>query len=115
MATGQSVRFTYAPAPEFRRISVSGVIGGMTPHGLLLANLFFEKHQLPAEQMGTVHEDGRLELHPVTTPVPIIERELQVALVLTPESALSVAQWLKDNAEAAIAARAQQGVGEKPN
>lgn len=108
MAAPQTVRFVYNSGLDFRRVSVSGVIGGMTPHGLLLANLFFEKHQLPHEQMGTVHENGRLELHPVVTPVPTIERELEVGLLMTPEVALAVANWLKETADAAIAARAQQ-------
>jgi hypothetical protein len=108
MAAAQTVRFVYNSNLDFKRVSVSGVIGGMTPHGLLLANLFFEKHQLPQEQMGTVHEDGRLEIHPVVTSVPTIERELQVGLLMTPEVALSVANWLKETADAAISARAQQ-------
>lgn len=115
MATSQTVRFLYGTSREFRQVSVSGVIGGMTPHGLLLANLFFEKHQLPPEQTGIVHPDGRLELQAVAMPVPTIEREIQVALVMTPEAALSVAQWIKDTAEAAIAARAQAPGPNRPN
>ena len=115
MASGQTVRFVYGSSREFRQVSVSGVIGSMTPHGLLLAHLFFEKHQLPQEQTGIVHPDGRLELPTVPTPVPTLEREIQVALVMTPEVALSVAQWLKDTAEAAIAARAQAPGPNRPN
>jgi hypothetical protein len=105
MAAPQTVKFAYSTADDAKRLAVSGVIGGMTPHGLLLANVFFEKHRLPREQTGIVHPDGRLEITAGPPSEPVIEREIVAGLVMTPEVALSVAQWISDTAHAAIAAR----------
>jgi hypothetical protein len=115
MASQPTVRFIYREAAEFRRVAVSGVIGGMTPAGLLLANLFFERHRFPAEQTANVRPDGTLEPIPPPPETPTIDRDVLVGLQMTPETALSIAAWLKDTAEAALAARAAQSGVVRPN
>jgi hypothetical protein len=115
MASHPTVRFVYREAAEFRRVAVSGVIGGMTPAGLLLANLFFERHRFPAEQTANVRPDGTLEPIPPPPEPPTIDRELLVGLQFTPETALAIAAWLKETAEAALAARATQAGAARPN
>jgi hypothetical protein len=115
MASHSTVRFVYREAPEFRRAAVSGVIGGMTPAGLLLANLFFERHRFPLEQTATVRPDGTLDPIPPSSEPPTVDRELLVGLQMTPETALSIAAWLKETAEAALTARAAQAGVVRPN
>lgn len=115
MAANQTVRFQYPVGRDYRRIPVTGVIGGPTPNGLVVAHLFVETHRLPAEQTGVILPDGQLQMPQASPPEPVIDRELMVGLMMTPEATLSIGQWLVNTANAAITARATQQSPSKPN
>src|SRR5579863_1492977 len=96
----QTVRFQYPASRDYRRVPITGVIGGPTPTGLVIANLFFETSRLPAEQTGVVRPDGQVHISVESTSAQILDRELMIGLVMTPEIALSVGQWLTNAANA---------------
>jgi len=107
MATPQKVRFEYPVNKDYRRLPITGVIGSVTPSGLVMANLFAENHRMPASQTATVQPDGQVQVDPDPATEAVLERELLMGLMMTPETALSVAQWLTNTANAALAARSQ--------
>lgn len=80
---------------DYKIIPVSGVWGGLTPHGLVTCELFMEKLALPERVV--VDETGKeLSRHPDKQ---YVTREIMVGLVMRPEIARSIGEWLIQRAE----------------
>lgn len=80
---------------DYRIHPVSGVWGGLTPHGLISCDFFFERAETP-ERL-TIEDDSReVSRSPET---PMIIRELLAGISLRPEVARSIGQWFIAQAE----------------
>jgi hypothetical protein len=85
-----------------RIITASGVWGGVTPHGMIYFDMFIEKPEAPAETLITVDERTGERHETVETPVePYIERLLVMGVMVRPEIARSIGQWLMEKADEA--------------
>src|SRR5271165_1381549 len=45
------VAFDYIKAPDFRIVWVDGLVGGITPHGMIHCALYAERHAIPRRQV----------------------------------------------------------------
>jgi len=80
-------------AEDYRLHFTNGAYGGLTPHGDLVCNFFFEYRSLPDMETADVI-DGKL--YPIESSSPEVEmiRELQTGVIMTPNEAKNLAQWL---------------------
>jgi len=86
--------------PDYRIVPVSGVMGGMTPQGMVACDLFVERPELPESIVLDVGSDGRampVSHHPQTQ---AMIRESMVGLMIEPHVAKAVGEWLVKQAEA---------------
>jgi hypothetical protein len=100
-----NVRFHHAP--DHRTYHASGVWGGHTPQGDVIASFFFEHQALP---QGLV-----VELDEAGNPGPTerlggseFVREVVTSVVMSPAVALSVGKWLVERARRAGARDAEE-------
>jgi hypothetical protein len=85
-----------------RIITASGVWGGVTPHGMIYFDMFIEKPEAPAETMITIDERTGERTETVETPSePYVERLLVMGVMVRPEIARSIGQWLTEKADEA--------------
>lgn len=72
--------------------------GGITPQGFVCADFFVETSLTPDTVAHALNADGTLgaeiKREPRVDGVARIERRLQVEVLLSPEAARSVAEWL---------------------
>ena len=94
------IRIIYRTAKDYRSVPVSGVYGGINPQGMIHADLFIEKTDIPESTTMRVEEGTgetyELSRNPEQQP---IVRELLVGLVMRPEVAKAVGQWLMHQVE----------------
>ena len=89
----------YSKAANYKRCGVTGAYGGVNPNGEVIADFFVEYKEPPEElhlevRKGKVNEVDRKGGDKFI-------REMQVGLVLRPDIALSVGNWLIRQAEKA--------------
>lgn len=89
----------YIKSAHFRVIHADGVIGGITPQGNVHFALFSDRPAIPKMQVHRLKEDGSLgEMMPDRTVVrPGIIREMDVDVVMRPDAAKSLADWILNN------------------
>ena len=94
-------------AAEYRIISASGVWGGITPHGMIYFDIFLEKPESPAETILMMDEKTGERREIIEEPSePSLERILLTGVMVRPEVARSIGQWLIDKAnESEVLAR----------
>lgn len=84
-------------------IPVSGAVGGPAPNGsMVYAHVYTEFATIPAMEDHSVEEGGRVDLskgHQIRR--GDITRTVLATLVLSPESAIAVGQWLVRNGNGA--------------
>lgn len=91
--TSKKVKFVFKKSEGHQIHYVNGAFGGITPRGDVLYHLFFEHRGLPAEEEMTLEEG---ELKPQEKDLADIEiiRDLKVGIIMTPEQAENLANWL---------------------
>lgn len=105
--------FLFEEAPDFRVNMCSGFWGGVTPVGLIQANVFQDTIITPASLLVTRVEGGG-EQTEFVNPSGIVEdaanfrRRFLMGLLIRPEDAVSMAQWLLNVADQVMMA---SGVG----
>ena len=93
----QEITFVYQNAENKNSIPATGAQGGPTPDGAsVVANLYVEHQSIPHSVTRGI-EDGKLDL---TQPGREIKRgevtrDVQATLVLTPEHAVQLGEWLQ--------------------
>lgn len=87
------VKFIFRKSEGYQIHYVNGAFGGITPRGDVLYHLFFEHRDLPVEEEMTIEEG---ELKPQEQDLADIEiiRDLKVGIIMTPEQAENLANWL---------------------
>ena len=88
------VKFTYAKCRFFRVIRVDGAWGGVTPQGEIAMSVYNERIPLPDFQEFSIGENGSLKLEKQDTTSQGILREVEAAISMRPEAALTMANWL---------------------
>jgi hypothetical protein len=56
----REIKFRYIFADEYNPKYASGVFGGVSPSGEIVANFFFERHALPISQTHSLQPSGKL-------------------------------------------------------
>lgn len=91
-----NVRFD--EGPDHRTHHASGVWGGITPQGEIVATFFFEQQAYPQGLVMQVDDQGRPTEAERLGGGELV-RELLTTVVMTPAVAHSVGQWLLDKAQ----------------
>lgn len=93
------VKIAFRKGPDYKIIAVTGAWGGVNPQGEIVFDLFVEKLELP--------ESIRLKIEPGRPPEEIARegqvhvRESQVGVVVRPDIARSLGEWLIQKANEA--------------
>lgn len=101
----RTVLVHYRKSNFCRVIYASGVWGGSTPEGKIRMAIFSEKVAVPRSAAFGLDQGGRV-LTIQETPTPQeqeIEREIEVEIMLDPQVALSVRNWLDRNLQGKVA------------
>jgi hypothetical protein len=88
------VRFHYIKAQNFKVIHADGVIGNITPKGLIHFGLFSERPPFPQQVELTVNEDGSYQEKNLISKEGFI-REIDVDVVMDVETAEGLKNWLE--------------------
>jgi hypothetical protein len=92
--------FDYIKASDFRVVWADGVIGAITPSGMLHFALYAERQAIPRRQVFTLEQidggRGKLgsEILAKQEARGSIVREMSCDVFMTPETAENFAQWL---------------------
>lgn len=91
------VSIKYTESKDYKRVSATGVVGATTPQGFIQAELYLEIPDLPDSFELEINEEGDVvkETHEVKS----FTREKQVGLLLRPDMAIAIGQWLISKAE----------------
>ena len=90
----------FARSPEYRVIAATGAWGGLSPNGELVFDFYVERRATPDRMEITVASNGSAEEKRLPDPQPLL-REAQVGVVLRPDIAKSIGQFLIRYAEQA--------------
>lgn len=104
-------KFFFEHAPDYRTHHVDGVWGGPTSKGLVHANFFFDTPFTPLDVTLRVPEGGGVAVQEAVTERPEdpdvanVRRTLNTAILLTPEDAVAIGQWLITHGQGLLAMR----------
>lgn len=104
----EELTFVYEDAADVRTLTATGAHGGPTPDGAsVVANLYVERASIPHHVTHQIDERGEVDLSETNNEVSRGEltREVQASLVMTPEHALQLGEWLQQNARQAMKQR----------
>ena len=94
-----SVKFKYIKSAEHKIIPVHGGYGGLGPRGGIDLHLYYERTQLPDEQVYELKNDGSLGKVIDQTLDKSVLREILITVSMDPNTARSIAKWLNDKAD----------------
>jgi len=90
----------YRESPDYRRVPATGVFGGPTPAGDLMCNFFLETRAVPEEVEIEIDAGGAAkEKQPPQEDPEVFVREIQVGILLNPNVARSIGEWLIQRSE----------------
>lgn len=93
-AAARRVRFFYIKSNAFRVAHVDGVIGGVTPKGLIHVSVFSERAAIPLSADHEITPEGRL-LEPISQEGKQgVVREIDIDLMMTRTTAAELRDWL---------------------
>lgn len=92
---GAPVKFIFKKTDDYKMHFINGAYGGLTPHGDVVCNFFFEYRELP-ESEDAVVSGGKVD--PVPNKQLNMIRELKAGIILTPAQAMTIGKWLQDKA-----------------
>ncbi len=96
-----TLTFYYEKGNHFRVVHVDGVIGGLTPTRDIFLSVYNQRSALPKVIEQVVTPDGQLGASEVKESKHGIFREMEIGLVMTPEVADQIADFLKQHSRAA--------------
>ncbi len=98
------VAVDYIKAPDFRVVWADGVVGSLTPNGVIHFALYAERQAIPRRQVFKIEPVGEsigalgAEIVEKRISRGSIVREMACDVFLTPQVAESLAKWLLDQA-----------------
>ena len=111
------ISIVYEKAPGKPTITATGAVGGPSPdRQSVVAQLYVEYASVPNVVSHEVREDGSVDLqHGDAISRGDVTREIQGTLVLSPEAAVLLGNWLLKHGIAAIMGRGKlEDKGDKP-
>lgn len=111
MAGGPKMKFKYIFPEDYNPIYISGVYGGVSPVGDIVANFFFERHALPNSQDYSLLDKGILGELIDNEPKDLANSMVRVinnGVILNIKTAKQLYQWL--GAQIAIVESTEQEV-----
>jgi len=87
------IKFIYKKSEEYKTFFSNGALGAITPRGDFEFNLFFEHRELPKEEVVDV-EGNPLQHEDDNTIELIVIRDLKVGIIMTPQQAEILGNWL---------------------
>ena len=103
----KKISIVYEKVPGKPTITATGAIGGPSPdRQSIVAQLYVEHGSVPSVVSHEVQEDGSFDLqHGDAISRGDVTREIQATLVLSPEAAILLGDWLMKKGIAAIKGR----------
>jgi hypothetical protein len=99
----KKVLVEYSKSKDYRIVSATGVWGGLSPQGEIICNFFIEQNAKPDKLEMIIDSQGKiLSETPIGkdgTELTYFERELQIGVVIRPDIAKTIGQWLIDQAD----------------
>lgn len=102
------IKVKYVNAPDYRKIPATGAWGGVSPNAEVVVNFFVEFQSTPESTILKFDESGKIEEKRDEGEENQLTRELLVGVVMRPDIARSVGQFLIRNAEKAEESIAQK-------
>ncbi len=95
------VPFHYIKSGFFRVLHTDGIIGSVTPNGLIFLGLYSERAAIPQTMVHEITESGRVGAeHPdERVGKKGIVREVEVGATMSVETATSVIAWLQEKVD----------------
>lgn len=99
-AIGQKrVKFNFRRPEGYELHFVNGAYGGLTPHGDIICEFYFEYKDLPEEETGDI-VNGNLIMDKKDSEGEIeLERLFKTGIIISPQEARNVATWLNNKVE----------------
>lgn len=98
------IKFKYIFSEGYNAKYATGVFGGVSPSGEIVANFFFERHALPTSQTHLVKPSGQLgdliENEPADLQKTMV-RVVENGIILNLKFAKKFREWLNENIEVA--------------
>lgn len=89
------VKFKYVFDKTYNQQYANGAFGGITPHGEVVVNFYFERSGLPYEQTFSLKDDGTIGDLVQTEPEEFkFVRYIQNGIILSRQDARGIAEWL---------------------
>lgn len=98
------VKIECRKAPDYRIIPVTGAWGGVSPQGEIIFDLFVEKLEIP-KSINIRIDPGRPPME-IGRDGQIHVRESQIGVVVRPDIARSIGEWLIQKAQEATSGTA---------
>jgi hypothetical protein len=100
------IALQFVKPENYKIVPATDVAGGPTPTGDIVAHFFVQHGALSLEPVvHEINEDGTLgePIHEIDGEVepPVIDRRLQVGMLLSPSAARRIGEWLLRQAETA--------------
>jgi hypothetical protein len=98
------VLIQFERSPNYRLVAADGAWGGPTPRGHIIVNFFVDVPVAPLSVTHALSEDGQLGPEVERSPTqndarPRVSREFEMGVLLSPEDAESIANWLLDQVD----------------
>ena len=93
------ISFEYRISANYSVYAVSGVVGGLSPGGEIIASFFNERSPIPKKVKHKIDEDGKLGEVIEKEIVDSIIRNVMFGLSMNPRVAKAVGKWLIQKAE----------------
>ncbi|MCD6294752.1 MAG: hypothetical protein J7M20_07470 [Deltaproteobacteria bacterium] len=87
----------FKKTPDYKIVPATGAWGGATPQGEVLCSFFVEHNDIP-ESIKYKIGDGVAKSSEEQSPVNLV-REFQMGVIMRPDIAKSIGQWLIKKAE----------------
>ncbi len=109
----QKIKFHYIKGNFFHVAHVDGAIGGVTPSGDIFVSVYSQRGAIPQITVQPVTEAGELgpELSEERVSKEGIVREVEIGLVMHPNVAKGLMDWLREKLELVEKVSKSQGKG----
>ncbi len=100
----KKVLIIYSRAQDFKIVPATGVWGGLSPQGEVICNFFLEQPMQPDKMEVTIDNRGKAIKEEVINKntEPLFSRELQVGVVMRPDIAARVGEWLIEQSKRSL-------------
>lgn len=92
------IEVRYVHDKDYRIVAATDVAGGPTPRGDLMMHFFVEHAGFPEGATPHVVAHGRLKPSPESDPHRLLDRRFQVGVLLSPDAAERIANWMLEQA-----------------